>query len=68
MMRRLLAFLCAAWLATSPALADERAFEAALREFRQFHRVEMQRAGIVGSAFYFVRDGRTVAADHLGEQ
>ena len=69
-MRHLIAalLLCAAPLAASPALADERAFAAALADFRQFHRAEMQRAGIVGSAFYFVRGGRTVAADHLGEQ
>jgi len=69
-MRYLIAalLLCAAWLAASPALADERAFAAALADFRQFHRAEMQRAGIVGSAFYFVRGGRSVAADHLGEQ
>jgi CubicO group peptidase (beta-lactamase class C family) len=60
--------LCAATLAARPARADERAFDAALAQFRQFHHTEMQRAGIVGSSFYFVRDGRIVAADHLGEQ
>ena len=69
MPRRLAAmFLLAASLAASPAAADERAFEAALGDFRQLHRAEMRRSGIVGSSFYFVRDGRTVAADHLGEQ
>ena len=61
-------FLLAASLAASPAAADDRAFEAALGEFRQVHRAEMRRSGIVGSSFYFVRDGRTVAADHLGQQ
>ena len=62
------AFLLAALLTASPALGDERAFNAALADFRQLHRTEMQRAGIVGSSFYFVRGGRIVAADHLGEQ
>jgi CubicO group peptidase (beta-lactamase class C family) len=69
-MRRAFAalFLFAASLAARPALADERAFDAALDDFRQFHRAELRRSGIVGSSFYFVRDGRVVAADHLGEQ
>ena len=61
-------FLLAASLTASPAMADERAFEAALGDFRQFHRAEMRRARIAGSSFYFVRGGRTIAADHLGEQ
>jgi CubicO group peptidase (beta-lactamase class C family) len=61
-------FLLVALLAASPAVADERAFEAALGDFRQLHRAELRRSGIAGSSFYFVRDGRTVAADHLGEQ
>lgn len=61
-------FLLIASLAASPAVADERAFEAALDDFRQLHRAELRRSGIAGSSFYFVRDGRTVAADHLGEQ
>ncbi|WP_129790747.1 serine hydrolase [Sphingosinicella sp. CPCC 101087] len=69
MIRRTAAtFLIAASLTGSPAVADERAFEAAMGDFRQLHRAEMQRAGIVGSSFYFVRDGQIVAADHLGEQ
>src|SRR5688572_31727555 len=34
----------------------------------QLHRGEMKRAGIVGSSFYLVRDGRVAVADHLGEQ
>jgi CubicO group peptidase (beta-lactamase class C family) len=61
-------FLLTASLAASPAVADERAFEAALDDFRQLHRAELRRSGIVGSSFYFVRDGRILAADHLGEQ
>jgi CubicO group peptidase (beta-lactamase class C family) len=60
--------LIAASLAGTPAAADERAFEAALGDFRRFHRAETQQAGIAGSSFYFVRDGQIVAADHLGEQ
>lgn len=61
-------FLLAASQVASPAVASERGFEAALGDFRTLHRAEMQRAGIAGSSFYVVRDGRTVAADHLGEQ
>lgn len=52
----------------APAPAGERGFEAALGDFRKLHRSEMQRSGIAGSSFYLIRDGRTVAADHLGEQ
>ena len=52
----------------SPAAAHERAFGTALSEFRELHRAEMRQSGIAGSSFYFVRGGRTVAADHLGEQ
>ncbi len=55
-------------LAASPAAADDRAFEKALADFRALHRAEVQRSGIVGSSFYVVRDGRTVVADHLGQQ
>jgi CubicO group peptidase (beta-lactamase class C family) len=55
-------------LAAHPAAADERAFDSALRDFRQLHRAETNRAHIAGSSFYLVRAGRTVAADHLGEQ
>ena len=69
MPRRIAArLLLAASLVASPAMATDPSFEAALGEFRQLHRAEMRRSGIVGSSFYFVRDGRTVAADHLGEQ
>jgi CubicO group peptidase (beta-lactamase class C family) len=61
--------LVAAWPDPAPAAAaEERSFETALGAFRALHRAEMRRAGIAGSSFYFVRDGRVVAADHLGEQ
>ncbi len=60
--------LVAASLAAGPAQAGERAFAQALGEFRALHRAETQQAGIAGSSFYFVRGGRTVAADHLGLQ
>src|SRR5687768_15918139 len=69
MFRRLLAtIMLAASFATSPAAGDERAFEAALTDFRQLHRTQIRRANIAGSSFYFVREGQTVAADHLGLQ
>ena len=62
-------WLAAAFLlAATPAAAGERAFEAALSDFRKLHRAEIRRSGIAGSSFYLVRDDRTVAADHLGEQ
>lgn len=64
----LLAALAGAALPGTALAADERAFEAALGDFRNLHRSEMRRSGIAGSSFYLVRDGRTVAADHLGEQ
>ena len=66
--RRLIAFLLTAVLISAPALAADRAFDTALGKFRTVHRQEMRRAGIVGGSFYVVRDGRTVVADHLGEQ
>lgn len=69
MSRRLATMLLlAASQFASPAAADERAYADALVDFRKLHRAEVQRAGIAGSSFYFVRNGRTVAADHLGEQ
>ena len=68
MKRWLAAALLLLALHGGPAAAGERAFESALSDFRQLHRAEMGRAGIVGSSFYVVRDGRIVAADHLGEQ
>ncbi|HEV7313184.1 serine hydrolase domain-containing protein [Sphingopyxis sp.] len=55
-------------IASPAAAAEEAGFEAALRDFRELHRSETGRARIAGSSFYVVRDGRTVAADHLGEQ
>jgi CubicO group peptidase (beta-lactamase class C family) len=55
-------------LLASPAAAQDRSFDKALNDFRVLHRAEVQKAGIAGSSFYVVRDGRTVAADHLGEQ
>ncbi|MDQ8755727.1 serine hydrolase domain-containing protein [Sphingosinicella sp. LHD-64] len=71
MTRRFVA-LIAAVLAAGPAVAaqdaQEPAFDAALAEFRQLHRAEVRRANIAGSSFTFVRDGRTVAADHFGLQ
>jgi CubicO group peptidase (beta-lactamase class C family) len=60
--------LLAALSAAAPAAAAERAFESALSDFRKLHRSEMRRSGIAGSSFYLVRDGRTAAADHLGDQ
>ncbi|HYJ83514.1 MAG TPA: serine hydrolase domain-containing protein [Allosphingosinicella sp.] len=67
MPRRLAAFLLLV-LAGAPAAAGEREFETALGDFRKLHRSEMKRSGIAGSSFYAIRDGRVVAADHLGEQ
>ena len=68
MQYRLAALLLAIAQISSPALGADRRFEAAVGEFRKVHREETRRAGIVGSSFYVVRDGRTVVADHLGEQ
>ncbi len=69
MFRRLAAcLLLASSLLAGPAKADERAFDKAVAEFRALHRAEMRKAGIVGSSFYVVRGGRTIIADHLGEQ
>jgi CubicO group peptidase (beta-lactamase class C family) len=67
-MLRRLAFLLITALLAAPAAAGERAFDSALKQFRELHRSEMQRSRIAGSSFYAVRDGRTVAADHLGQQ
>jgi CubicO group peptidase (beta-lactamase class C family) len=68
MSHRLAATLLLATQAAGTAAAGQGHFKAAVDEFRKFHREEVQRAGIVGSSFYFIRDGRTVIADHLGEQ
>lgn len=62
------ALLFAASQVSGPAAMARSSFDAELSDFRKLHRAEMQRAGIVGSSFYVVRDGRTIAADHLGEQ
>lgn len=67
MYRRIIAWFALSLLA-SPAAADERAFDKALGDFRALHRAEVAKAGIAGSSFYVVRGGRTVVADHLGEQ
>ena len=55
-------------LMASPAAGKETGFDKALGDFRELHRAEMRRANIAGSSFYLVRDGRTIAADHLCEQ
>lgn len=55
-------------LAATPAAAQDSGFDKAVAEFRALHRAEMAKAGIAGSSFYVIRDGRTVVADHLGEQ
>jgi len=67
-MRRILAASLLLALVAAPAAAQEGRFDDALAGFRKLHRAEVQRAGIAGSSFYVVRDGRTVVADHLGEQ
>jgi CubicO group peptidase (beta-lactamase class C family) len=61
-------FLLALCLAAAPVAAEERAFQKALTEFRTLHRDGIRQAGIVGSSFYVIRDGRIVVADHLGLQ
>ncbi|WP_160296701.1 serine hydrolase domain-containing protein [Sphingomonas sp. ERG5] len=74
MSRRLASWLWFAVLLLSvsqtagPAMADDRRFRDAVRDFEALHRAAVQRAGIAGSSFYVVRDGETVVADHLGEQ
>ena len=55
-------------LIANPVAAEESRFDAALSDFRLLHRSETARAKIAGSSFYVIRDGRTVVADHLGEQ
>ena len=66
-MRRAAALLLLA-LAATPAAAQNRGFDKAVADFRALHRAEVAKAGIAGSSFYVIRDGRTVIADHLGEQ
>ena len=65
-MRRAALLLLA--LAATPAAAQDRGFDKAVADFRALHRGEVARAGIAGSSFYVIRNGRTVVADHLGEQ
>ena len=67
-MPRRLTFMLLTAVLTAPAAAGEREFQAALADFRKLHHSEMRRSNIAGSSFYLVRDGRTAAADHLGEQ
>ncbi|MCW4461094.1 beta-lactamase family protein [Sphingomonas sp. BT-65] len=55
-------------LLAAPAAAQDAPLDRALADFRKLHRAEVERANIAGSSFYLVRDGRTLAADHLGEQ
>lgn len=55
-------------LLAAPAAAQDTPLDRALNDFRKLHRAEVQRANIAGSSFYLVRNGRTLAADHLGEQ
>jgi len=61
----LLVALC---LGAAPVAAGGRAFQKALTAFRVLHRDGITQAGIVGSSFYVVRDGRIVVSDHLGLQ
>ncbi|NIJ19199.1 CubicO group peptidase (beta-lactamase class C family) [Sphingomonas naasensis] len=67
-MRRALAICLLLTTVATPAAAQDDRFDAAIAGFRKLHRAEVQRAGIAGSSFYVVRDGKTVVADHLGEQ
>ncbi|MFS2112449.1 serine hydrolase domain-containing protein [Sphingomonas sp. Sphisp140] len=65
-MRRAALLLLA--LAATPAAAQDRELDKAVADFRALHRAEVAKAGIAGSSFYLVRDGRTIVADHIGEQ
>lgn len=58
----------AALIAMPAAAADDPRLDSAIEDFRKLHRAEVKRARIAGSSFYVVRDGRTIVADHLGEQ
>ena len=64
----LIAIVATASAGANAAAAKEPRFDAALRDFRTLHRAETARAGIAGSSFYLIRNGRVVAADHLGDQ
>jgi CubicO group peptidase (beta-lactamase class C family) len=64
----MLRHIAACLLLAAPAAAQEARLDHALNDFRKLHRTEVQRANIAGSSFYLLRNGRTLAADHLGEQ
>lgn len=64
----MLRHIAACLLLAAPAAAQDAPLDRALNDFRKLHRAEVQRANIAGSSFYLIRNGRTLAADHLGEQ
>ncbi|WP_343520002.1 serine hydrolase domain-containing protein [Sphingomonas sp.] len=64
----MLRHIAACFLLATPAAAQDAPFDRALADFRKLHRAEVERADIAGSSFYLIRNGRTVAAEHLGEQ
>ncbi|PJI87442.1 class A beta-lactamase-related serine hydrolase [Sphingomonas koreensis] len=64
----MLRHIAACLLLAVPAAAQDAPLDRALNDFRKLHRAEVQRANIAGSSFYLIRKGRTLAADHLGEQ
>ena len=64
----MLRHIAACLLLAAPAAAQDAPLDRALTDFRKLHRAEVQRANIAGSSFYLIRNGRTLAADHLGEQ
>ncbi|WP_447725360.1 serine hydrolase domain-containing protein [Sphingomonas koreensis] len=64
----MLRHIAACLLLAAPAAAQDAPMDSALADFRKLHRAEVQRANIAGSSFYLIRNGRTLAADHLGEQ
>ncbi len=64
----MLRHIAACLLLALPAAAQDAPLDRALNDFRKLHRAEVQRANIAGSSFYLIRNGRTLAADHLGEQ
>ena len=66
--RNMLRHIAACLLLAAPAAAQDAPLDRALTDFRKLHRAEVQRANIAGSSFYLIRNGRTLAADHLGEQ
>ena len=64
----MLRHIAACLLLAAPAAAQDGPLDRALDDFRKLHRAEVQRANIAGSSFYLIRNGSTLAADHLGEQ